>query len=423
MKSIMTGKKFHQMLRYIHVCSIENQPDINDTEYDPIYKVEEMKNYLEHRYDKLFIPGQQLSLDESLIRAFGRIKFKVRIISKSARYGVKVYVLTDAATAFVLKVIVYTGKHTYNQSESPKKTVQVVEELCSKYQGSHRSIYIDRFYTSIDLVKSMDKMGLYVTGTMMKNRIPKELTIAKSTRQFKDMARGDFKKHVFEYKDNTGNTKKYGLVCWKDRDIVYCLTNEWPTDEVGVCYRRSASGVICIERPKVVEKYNEFMGGVDLADMRRLHCNSTIMGQNRWWLKLFFYLLDVGTSNALVLYKEATKPKNDKMTIVEFKTKLVESFQGEKLRITAPKADEVHTMEKTNARHICAYCSLFSQRRRTRFRCSHPTCKVPLCSVGAATGRVGEDCFALCHDNQGIRSAVVKKYEAMKKKTNSKCKD
>jgi hypothetical protein len=29
------------------------------------------------------------------------------------------------------------------------------------------------------------------------------------------------------------------------------------------------------------------MGGVDLVDMRRLHCNLTIMGQNQWWLKLF----------------------------------------------------------------------------------------------------------------------------------------
>jgi hypothetical protein len=40
------------------------------------------------------------------------------------------------------------------------------------------------------------------------------------------------------------------------------------------------------------------------------------MGQNRWWLKIFFYLLDGGISNALVLYKEATKPKNDIISFV-----------------------------------------------------------------------------------------------------------
>ena len=64
-----------------------------------------------------------LSLDETLIRSFGRIKFKVRIISKSARYGIKLYVITDSVTAFVLQVIIYTGKTTYNTpgNEEEKK--------------------------------------------------------------------------------------------------------------------------------------------------------------------------------------------------------------------------------------------------------------------------------------------------------------
>jgi hypothetical protein len=63
------------------------------------------------------------------------------------------------------------------------------------------------------------------------------------------------------------------------------------------------------------------MGGVDLADARRLHCNSTIMGQNRWWLKLFFYLLDTGTLNALVVYNEAMKGQQKPFNLADFKLK------------------------------------------------------------------------------------------------------
>ena len=99
------------------------------------------------------------------------------------------------------------------------------------------------------------------------------------------------------------------------------------------------------------------MGGVDLADFRRLHCNSTIMGQNRLWLKLFFYLLDVGTSNALVLYRE-TLPEDMKKNInlVEFKQRLVMSFIGPKLGevevgIPVPQ----HKLVRTEARHQCGY--------------------------------------------------------------------
>ena len=73
-----------------------------------------------------FVPDQQLSLDETLLRAFGWMKFKVRIILKAARYGIKLYVVTDARTSFVLKVLVYTGKYTYHDStlELLKKSIQ-----------------------------------------------------------------------------------------------------------------------------------------------------------------------------------------------------------------------------------------------------------------------------------------------------------
>ena len=112
-----------------------------------------------------------------------------------------------------------------------------------------------------------------------------------------------------------GKREKVGLICWKDRDMVYCILNEANTQEIDSCVQRSKFGLQTLNRPRMISKYNQFMGGVDLADMRRLHCNSTVMCQNRWWLKLFFYLLDVGTSNALVLYNLSRKHNEQPMSI------------------------------------------------------------------------------------------------------------
>ena len=42
----------------------------------------------------------------------------------------------------------------------------------------------------------------------------------------------------------TPKRKKCGLVCWKDRDIVYCLTNRTTTYESGSCFHRSQVGLI-----------------------------------------------------------------------------------------------------------------------------------------------------------------------------------
>ena len=407
MKRIMSGRKFSRILRYLHVCPLF--PDPEQT-YDPSYKVSELLSYLQGRFAKLFIPGRQLSLDETLIRMFGRIKFKVRIISKAARYGIKMYVLTDAVTAFVLHVVIYTGKSTYSESlnANEKKTVAVVKELCKSIQGSHRTVYVDRFYTLLDLIKELHDMDIYITGTIMKNRIPKELTIAKSGREYKQLERGDIKRHVYTYRSK-GKLCTAGLVCWKDRDIVYCLSNESDTVSFDSCTRRTKDGLVTIRRPRSISDYNKYMGGVDLADMRRLHCNSTIMGQNRWWLKLFFYLLDVGTSNALVLHNFT---RQTAMTVVDFKMCLVQGFLGDRMR-PVPEAVVDHLPLRTNGRYRCVYCSLFNKMKRTRFRCNAQCCLLPLCSVG--TGSNEQDCFILCHGNETIRQAAIAKFESMKK--------
>lgn len=106
--------------RYLHCCPVENQ-DPRAEGYDPAYKVAELRDALERRYTALFEPGQQLSLDETLIRAFGRIKFKVRIITKLARYGIKLYVITDAETAYVLCVIVSQQTMALQKVTRPRK--------------------------------------------------------------------------------------------------------------------------------------------------------------------------------------------------------------------------------------------------------------------------------------------------------------
>jgi hypothetical protein len=423
----MSGRKFALILRYLHCCDPKESGDVGvDGEYDPSYKVAELSKALEARWNFLFVPYQELSLDETLVRAFGRIKFKVRIISKAARYGIKLYVVTDARTSFVLKVLVYTGKHTYSEttSESTLKTVQVVQQLCEPFKGSYRTIYVDRFYTSVELMKELYEMKLFLTGTVVTNRIPRALTIAKSSPQFKEMNRGDSKHHLYHYRDKSGKKCTAGLVCWKDRNMVYCLTNDSSTSTEDECMRRSQGGLIRLKRPAVIGEYNQYMGGVDVADMRRLHCNSTIMGQKRWWLKLFFYLLDAGTSNALVLYNESIKAKgNDKepMTIAQFKLALVESLSGSKLKGPEDNDAVEHFLSRIsgNNRLRCSYCSLTGKYSRSRYMCLG--CGgVPYCSIGS--GKTGKDCFALVHENENIRELCLQKYVAQRKTTKAQYK-
>ena len=419
-KNIMSGKKFHMMLRYLHVCDMATQPSIHNPLYSPMYKVQELIDYLEQRYKLAFEPGPSLSLDESLVRAFGRIKFKVRIITKSARYGIKIYVLADARTSYVMNVIVYTGQYTYNNGntvetcEELKKTVKVCKELCKPYKGSHRVVYVDRFYTSIELIQELEKLNLYVTGTVMRNRLPAQFRMNKRSNEFRQMQRGDHKMHLFEYETVHGEKSKMGLVCWKDKDIVYCLTNATNTAPTDHCFRRSQSGRVCISRPMVIAEYNNHMGGVDLADQRRLHCNSTIKGLHRWWLKIFFYLLDVGTSNALVLYNEAM---GTTLNVVSFKRELVFAMIGHKVMNIPEQPTLEHSLMRGEARQSCVYCNMFCNKNsRTRYYCSNSDCMLPLCHIDP--GKNIRDCFALAHDNEQLRCILIQRRLKMQQKAN-----
>ncbi len=38
-KKIMSGKKIHKLLRFLHICDMYRQPDVSRDDYYPIYKV------------------------------------------------------------------------------------------------------------------------------------------------------------------------------------------------------------------------------------------------------------------------------------------------------------------------------------------------------------------------------------------------
>ena len=139
-----------------------------------------------------------------------------------------------------------------------------------------------------------------------------------------------------------------------------------------------------IPRPISIANYNIYMGGVDLADMKRMQCSSMIMGLSRWWLKLFFYLLDVGTGNTLVLYNEQVKvnSKGQEYTILnvaDFKMKLVEDLVGKSL------------LDRRNGTHVCSDPRWpKSQVRVLRTHVARDQNKVHLCCMWCSVVFYGE---------------------------------
>ena len=81
-KKVMIGNKFHRVLPYLHMFYLSDQPWPHDDNYSPTYNIQEFQVALEKIFNKLFIPGENLSLHESLIHQFVSIKSKARTVTR-----------------------------------------------------------------------------------------------------------------------------------------------------------------------------------------------------------------------------------------------------------------------------------------------------------------------------------------------------
>ena len=75
-----------------------------------------------------------------------RIAFLQYIPKKPTRFGIKVWVLAEAKTGYVLDFDIYTGA----AADPVKKGLgyRVVMKLIEQYQGKGHCVFVDNYYTS-----------------------------------------------------------------------------------------------------------------------------------------------------------------------------------------------------------------------------------------------------------------------------------
>ena len=94
---------------------------------------------------------------------------------------------------------------------------------------------------------------------------------------------------------------------WKDTRVVSVMSTCHPGHQSENLVSRNCLGedgkrtTIQIPRPIAIEKYNQFMGGVDKSD-QYLAYHNVLRKTIRYWKTLFYHMIDVAVVNAFVLY-------------------------------------------------------------------------------------------------------------------------
>ena len=168
---------------------------------------------------------------------------------------------------------------------------EVVLQLTKDLERSFCAVYFDNFFNSPELIENIIQIDIYCIRTVRANRkqMPKMI-------DDKQIKRGDC---VFLFLGNT-------MVCkWIDNWSVLLLSSalEGMNDILSVQRRekdlKTNSSVPC---PKVVKLYNSGMSGIDLMDQRTAAYRLDRKSSVRFYLRIFFDLMDIACVNSYLIY-------------------------------------------------------------------------------------------------------------------------
>ena len=329
---VMSSRRFELLLKFLHLNNSDTQPLRGETGYDKLYKVRPFLDIVLENFKTNYQPYQQISVDESMISYKGRLSFVQYLPKKPHKWGLKAWVLADSTNGYCWGWKLYTGKEGDRTEHGLAH--RVVMDLVSDQRLDQKGyiVFTDNFYSSPALFKELCAHGFGACGTARKNRrgIPKSVS---EYRLLKGEVRSSYDDSVLS-------------LVWQDKRDVLMLSTYHDDSMVGRSRRsRTAEGGIeNIQKPRVVDEYNKYMGGVDrskyMSESEYLThviygmCNIPSTGDQmvlyygfahksvKWWKRVFFHVLDLSLVNAHILYQAC----GNKISQLEFRQSVAKSL-------------------------------------------------------------------------------------------------
>lgn len=420
----MSRDRFWILMNFFHLSDNRLMPGRKSPSYSPINKLGSLYHMLVFRFQKIYIPHQQVSVDEGMVPWKGNLSFKVYQKDKPKKYGMKAYMLCDSTNGYVVKFKLYTGK--YEVDSEGGKTYNLVMDFMKAYEHQGYHIFMDNFYASPELFVNLWGRYIGATGTLRVRRkgVPAELK--SKTISGRKMEKGEMK-----VMNNQGIMLG---VRYEDRKSVLLLSTVEDVQLEEVESRKKRWDGEVVRRPRLVNQYNKYMGGVDRAD-QLLSYSPFKVKTLKWWKRVWFHMVNVALTNSFILYRERTDDRvlKDGRT---FRKDIVQSMVEKEYGATERRprgrpstSDNSVTRlsgrhfptrikpigKKQNVTHVCVVCSqsrrharkdLLAKKqpitkkmmsgRHTSYECMD--CAVALCVV---------PCFKLYHTKRDFISAYL----------------
>ena len=255
----MFGKIFSQDRFFLLFRMLHFNNNLAQIAGDKLLKITTIFETLRKKFKNSFNPSKNLSIDESLVLWKGRLSFRQYIPSKRHKFGIKMFVLCDCKTGYILDFILYTGSDTnIDNDKNLGMTGSVVLTLLEPYLNRGHEVYVDNWYTSPTLFQYLYENGTGACGTAKINR--------KHMPHFqKRMKKGDY------------SVKHTGILLaekWDDKRDVIMLSTICKPEMVETNKIDRITG-LPVKKPMFVVQYNTNMGLVDKSYMQMSFTDST----------------------------------------------------------------------------------------------------------------------------------------------------
>ncbi|XP_041420032.1 piggyBac transposable element-derived protein 4-like [Xenopus laevis] len=367
----MPRNRYQLLLRFLHFNNNATAVPPNEPGHDRLHKLRPLIDSLSQRFGEVYTPSKNICIDESLLLFKGRIKFRQYIPSKRARYGIKFYKLCESSSGYTSFFMIYEGKDS--QLDPPgcplDLTVsgKIVWELITPLLGRGYHLYVDNFYTSILLFRTLYCLDTLACGTVNRNRkgLPRDLITKK-------LSRGE----IYALRND-----ELLAIQYRDTRNVFMLTTIHDASVIA----EQRVGRPPKNKPLCCKEYSKNMGGVDRTDQVQHYYNAT-RKTRAWYKKVGIYLIQVALRNSYVVYKAAVP--GPKLSYYKYQLQIIPAllFGGvEEVVPEMPASDNVArllgkhfidtlppTPGKQFAQKACKVCRKRGIRRDTRYYC--PKC-------------------------------------------------
>lgn len=294
-KNSLSRNKFIEIKKMLHFA---NNTEASNNKNDRGFKVRKLITNSNSNFQKFGIFDECLSVDEMMVRYYGRHGIKQFLRGKPIRFGYKLWALCGSG-GYCYNFDLYCGKSDDGNKE-PLGSRVVKQMLSPVADPNSHAVFFDNFFTSHGLLCELKELGFRATGTLRQNRISK--CPLENDKLFTKKEKGAYQ---FVFDSNNEIT----IVKWKDNACVTIATNYDFVEPHLLVSRRAKGGQSNkIKQPLVVSKYNQHMGGVDHHDWLLEKHKIEIRGK-KWYWPIFVRVLEMAIVNSFIIYNKVNEEK------------------------------------------------------------------------------------------------------------------